>query len=231
MVSVVPTRLRLTLAGLAAAMAALLGATGCTGVDEASAAGLAHDDLVSELAGQLGKVTGLTYTARYQLAGGDTATVAQAQKPIRTAYQFPGGRLIVTPTGTIRCTGAEGALTCTATAPTPATATPLAGTALITPEAALAVLNTAALDQQVTATSHDTTIAGRHATCLSLKQVDGTPTPEFSLCVTNEGALGSFTATIGGRRIDQALTAYAEKADAADFALPPTAKLTDKRPR
>ncbi len=224
-----PTRLRLTLAGLAAATAALLGATGCTGLDEANAAGITHDDLVSEMAAQLSKVTGLTYTATYQLTGGDTATVSQAQKPTRTAYRFPGGRLIETATGTIRCTGDEPAVTCTETDPTPATATPLAGTALITPEAALAMLNTAALDQNVTATPHDTTIAGRHATCLSLSQVDGTPTAEFSVCITNEGALGSFTATIAGQRIDQALTAYAEKADAAAFLLPSTAKLTDKR--
>jgi hypothetical protein len=227
----VPFRPRLALTGLSFATAVLLGSAGCSGLDEASAAGLPRDDLVSEIAGQLARVTGLTYTAKYHLNGGTTATVTQAQKPSRTAYVFPGGRLIETPTGTIRCEGDTRAPSCTETDPAPATAAPLTGTALVTPEAALAMLDAAALDQDVTATSHDTTIAGRHANCLRLTQVDGTPASEFALCVTNEGALGSFAATIGGKRIEQALTAYEEEADAATFALPPTAKLTDKRTR
>jgi hypothetical protein len=223
----VSSRLRLTTAGLATS-AILLGSAGCTGLDQASAAGISRDDLVSELTAQLARVTGLTYTATYQLAGGDTATVTQAQKPTRTAYVYPGGRLIEQTTGTIRCEG-DTALNCTQTDPAPATATPIAGSGLITPEAALALLNTATLDQDVEATPHDTTIAGRHATCLDLKNVDGTPTAEFSLCVTNEGALGSFTATIAGTRFEQALTAYAEKPAPETFVVPASAKMTDKR--
>jgi hypothetical protein len=220
-------RPRLTLAGLAVAV--LLGATACTRLDEANAAGISHDDLVSDTATQLARVTGLTYTAKYQLSGGDIATVTQAQKPTRTAYEFPGGRIIESPTGTVRCEGSSARPTCTETDPAPATAASLTGTALITPEAALAMLNTAALDPEVDATRHDTTIAGRHANCLTLTKVDGTPSSEFSLCVTNDGALGSFLATIGGRRVEQALTSYAEKADATTFNIPPAAKLTDER--
>jgi hypothetical protein len=228
MVSVVPSRQRLTLAGLAA-VAVLTGTVGCGGLDEASAASVTHDDLVSEIAGQLSRVAALSYTATYQLTGGDIATITQAQQPARTAYVYPGGRLIETPTGTIRCRGKATALACTETDPSPATSAPLTGTTLITPEAALAMLNTASLDQQVTAAQHDTTIAGRHATCLTLSQVDGTPTPDFSLCVTNEGALGSFTATLAGQHIDEALTAYTDRPTPETFALPPTATLTDKR--
>ncbi|MCU7730273.1 hypothetical protein ODJ79_41705, partial [Actinoplanes sp. KI2] len=118
---------------------------------------------------------------------------------------------------------------CTETDPAPATTAPLAGSALITPEAALAILNTAALDEDVDAIQHDTTIAGRHAICLDLDNVDGTPTRRFSLCVTNEGALGSFAATIAGTHYEQALTAYAETAPPDAFDLPSTAKLDDKR--
>jgi hypothetical protein len=219
------TRPRLTTLCFAAAAALLLGSAGCTDLDEASAAGITHDNLLSELSVQLAHVTGLTYTATYQLTGGGTATVTQAQKPTRTAYVYPGGRLIESTTGTVRC--ARDA--CTETDPTPATATPLAGSMLITPEAALTMLNTAALDQELDATQHDTTIAGRHAICLDLDGVDGTPTRKFSLCVTNEGALGSFAATIAGERYEQALTTYAEKAAPDAFDLPATAKLTDKR--
>jgi hypothetical protein len=212
----------------AASATLLLGAAACTDIDTANAAGIAHDDLVSETAIQLARVTGLTYTATYQLTGSGTATITQAQKPTRTAYSYPGGRLLETVTGTVRC---DAKSACTETTPTPATALPLAGSRLITPEAVLAMLNTAALDQDVQATSHDTTIAGRHATCLDLQRVDGTPASEFQLCVTNEGVLGSFTATIAGERFEQALTTYAEKADPTAFDLPPGAKLTDKRPQ
>jgi len=221
----VRSRPRLTVISFAAA-ALLLGTTGCAGLDTANAAGITRDDLVSEMAIQLARVTGLTYTATYQLTGGDTATITQAQKPTRTAYLYAGGRLLETVTGTVRC---DKALACTETEPAPATAAPLTGSKLITPEAALAMLNTAALDQELDAAQHDTTIAGRHATCLDLRRVDGTPTAEFSLCVTNEGALGSFAATIAGERFDQALTAYEEKADLAALDLPASAKLTDKR--
>ncbi|MEU4245253.1 hypothetical protein [Actinoplanes sp. NPDC026619] len=225
-----PMRLRLTAVGLATAVA-LLGSAGCAGLEQASAAGISRDDMVSEMATQLARVTGLTYTATYQLAGGDTATVTQAQKPTRTAYVYPGGRLVEETTGTIRCEGSPAALKCTETDPSPATALPLTGSTLVTPEAALALLNTAALDQEVEATPHDTTIAGRHATCLDLKQVDGTPTAEFGICVTNEGALGSFTATIAGTRYEQALTAYGEKAEPENLILPAAAQVTDKRTR
>ncbi|GAA0533552.1 hypothetical protein GCM10010172_13100 [Paractinoplanes ferrugineus] len=203
-----PSRLRLTAAGLTTG-AVLLGLTGCTGLDQASAAGISRDDMVSEMAVQLARVTGLTYTATYQLAGGDTATVTQAQKPTRTAYDFPGGRLVEETAGTVRCSAKR---ECTRTAPQPATALPLPGSTLVTPEAALALLNAATLDQDVEVTPHDTTIAGRHATCLDLTRVDGTPTSEFGICVTNEGALGSFAATIAGTRYEQAMTAYKEKA-------------------
>jgi hypothetical protein len=299
---------RLTALSATAAAALLLGTAGCTHLDQASAAGITHDDLLSEMSVQLARVTGLTYSATYQLTGGDTATVTQAQKPTRTAYVYPGGRLIETATGTVRCIGdqpgakssgetsgkaagktegatddatggttasvtsgatagktegatsgatagktegvtsgktkgatsgkTEGAtsdktggdaLACTETDPAPATTTPLAGSALITPAAALAMLNTAALDEDVDATQHDTTIAGRHAICLDLDNVDGTPTRRFSLCVTIEGALGSFAATIAGTHYEQALTAYSETAAPEAFKLPPMAKLSDKR--
>jgi hypothetical protein len=217
MVSVVPSRPRLTLA-LLASVVALLGATGCTNLDAASAAGVSRDDLVSDTAAQLSRAAGLTYTARYHLTEGDIATVTQAQKPARTAYDYPGGRLIETPTATIHCDRGKKGLVCTRTDAAPVTAAPLPGTALVTPEAALAMLNQASFDPEVEAESRDTTIAGRHATCLSLARVDGTPAATFALCVTNEGALASFTATIDGRRIEQALVSYTEKADPAAFA-------------
>ncbi len=212
--------LRLTLTGLLGA--ALLGAAGCGGSGEASAAGLAQGDLVSAMAAQLSAGSALSYTATYQLTGGDTATITRAQRPARTAFVYPGGRLIVTAQSTTRCQGD----TCIQTPPDPTAAAGLSQ--LVTPEAVLGMLNTAALDPEVDARQHDTTIAGRHATCLDLRNVNGTPAPDFSVCVTNEGALASFTATIRGTPADLALTDYSDQVSGSDFTLPPSARVTTR---
>ena len=221
-----PTVTRLTIAGLAAACVALLGTSGCGDIDEASASPLSRDDLITETANQLAAGSNLTYSAKYQVAGGESATVNRAQKPLRSSYAYPGGRLIVTTTVTVKCAG--GTSPCESRAADPAAAATLDRGPLISPEAAQAMLATAALDPIVTTVSHDTTIAGRHATCLALDGVDGTTTRKFDLCVTNEGVLASFSATIDGVRIDQALTAYAEELPADAFLVPPGAKLIDK---
>jgi hypothetical protein len=216
------------LAGLLAGVT-LLGVAGCGDLDEASAAGGTRDDLVSAMAAQLSGGSALSYTATYQVTGGGTATVTRAQRPARTAYVYPGGRLLVTGTATIRCQGDDRAPVCTETLPDPAAAATLQGTSLVTPEAVLAMLNLAAVDPDIAASQHDTTIAGRHATCLDLRGVDRAPARDFTACVTNEGALASFAATIGGQRKDLALTNYSESVTGEAFVLPPAAKVTDKR--
>jgi hypothetical protein len=224
-VSGVPA-VRILLTGFAAS-ATLLVSAACGGVDSASAASIAHDDLVSELATQLDESATLSYTATYQLAGGDEAQITQAQKPTRVAYTYPGGRLVRTPGGTIRCEGKETALKCTETNPDAADARSTGP--LTTPDAVLQMLNLAAVDSGAVAKQHDTTIAGHHATCLALTGVARTPTPDFTVCVTAEGALGSFTATMGGKQADLALTAYSDKPDASAFVLPSSATVTDQR--
>jgi hypothetical protein len=222
----VPSVPRLTVTGLVAS-ATMLVAAACGGVDSASAASITHDDLVSEMAAQLTESSTLSYTATYQLAGGDQAQITQVQKPTRVAYSYPGGRLIRTPTGTIRCQGEDDALTCVETTPNPAD--PRTTGALTSPDSVLAMLNMAAVDTGVEAKQHDTTIAGHHATCLALTGVLHAPTPDFGVCVTAEGALGSYTATVNGKQADLALTAYSDKPDVSAFALPSTAHLTDNR--
>lgn len=224
-----PTVQRLALAGLLAG-AVLLGTAGCGDLDEASAAGVTQDDLVAAMAAQLAGGSALSYTATYQVTGGGTATVTRAQRPARTAYVYPGGRLIVTATTTTRCRGDDRAPVCTAAPADPGAAATLEDDSLVTPDAVLAMLNTAALDPDVSASQHDTTIAGRHATCLDLGGVDGTPARDFTVCVTNEGALASFAATIAGERTDLALTDYSESVTGQAFVLPPAAQLTGKRP-
>lgn len=214
---------RLTIAGLAVGCSALLGAAGCGGLDEASAAPLTRENLITEAAGQLAAGSALTYTAEYQITGGERATVSRAQGPSRAAYVYPGGRLIVTATVTIRCSGS----TCTSTKADPAAAASLDEAPLVSPDAVQAMLAAAALDSTIETKQHDTTIAGRHATCLTLRDPDGTTRP-FDFCVTSEGALARFTATVGGKQVDQALTSYAEELPPDAFLMPTGARLIDK---
>jgi hypothetical protein len=229
----VPTPSRFALAGLSAA-AVLAGSAGCTGLGQANAAGVTRVDLVSELTTQLASSAGLTYTASYQLAGGETATVTQSRKPPRTAYAYPGGRMIITPGGTTRCTGG----TCDERDPEPADDHSLPG--LYTRDAVIALLNRAALDVATPPARHDTTMAGHHATCLTwlnpsaavAPAADGSASPSpagLTVCVTNEGALGRLSTTIGGVHTEMALTAYTDKADESAFSVPAGAHVTDHR--
>ena len=105
-----------------AAVALLLG--GCGDFDDpASAQGLARNDLVSELASQLTASETLTYMAGYRLAGGATAKVAQDQNPSREAYDYPGGRVLVSADAVTLCQDGRKP-TCTLTAPPEAGGTP-----------------------------------------------------------------------------------------------------------
>jgi hypothetical protein len=152
---------------------AMLLVAGCTDLgDPAAAQDLSRNDLAAELAAQLAGSASLTYLATYQLAGGATATIAQGQRPLRTAYRYPGGAVLITTAATTLCQKQ----TCTMTAPTPTPAATVfvdglkAG--MITPAAVEDLLNAARIDPDVTVGQHDTTIAGRHATCVKLGNVD-----------------------------------------------------------
>jgi hypothetical protein len=233
---VAPTagRARLLLAGVVA-LAALVG---CGDLEQAAAAGGARDDLAGDLAAQLSSSGSLTYSASYQLAGGRTATIVQAQNPARVAYVYPGGKVIVTSDSTTRCQEAAKILTCTMTAPpgptSPEPATVFAGadrSGMVLPDTVLGLLNAASLDPDKTVKQHDTTIAGHHATCVELTGVGGAEASAFSTCITNEGVLGSFSGRLGGGDVDVAMIRYSDTVTADAFEPPPTAELVDRRTR
>jgi hypothetical protein len=218
---------------LVAGLLALTTTAGCGDLEQAAAAGGTHDDLAGDMATQLDGSASLTYTATYQLAGGKTATIAQGQKPTRSAYAYPGGQVILTPETTTVCTRPAKKLTCTMTAPAtpekPAPATVFAGAAkagMALPDVVLSLLNAATLDTNNTVTQHDTTVAGRHATCLTITSTDSA---EFTACVTSEGALGSFTGSLNGVPFDEAMTHYADTLDTDAFTAPATATMLDHR--
>ncbi|MER7458321.1 hypothetical protein [Micromonospora sp. NPDC126480] len=222
------TRLRL----LAALVIASLTVTGCQTLDDAGRA-IGHSDLVNDLANRLDQALTLTYSADYQLAAGQTASIAQAQEPARSAYTWPGGRLTVTEEATTRCGTSGGRTVCTLEPPPATTAKPSVAMfaeakrqGLVTPPVVVGLLTAAALDPDALITSSDTTLAGRHASCV---EVRGSAN-DFSACVTTEGALGSFTGQVDGAPVDLALTRYRETVDSTAFDLPPGAGVVDRRP-
>ena len=224
-----PARARIALGFLAVA----LPLAGCGDfADPASAEGVTRNDLIAELAAQLSGSASHTYAATYQLAGGATGSVTQAQDPPRTAYRYPGGVVLVTTDATANCTRKV----CRITPPPVAAAVPSAAVfadaqraGLAPPSVVFALLNAAALDTDMTVEQHDTTIAGRHATCVDLGDVDNAAAREFSTCITSDGALGSFTGTLNGKAVDVALTNYTNQVADGAFDPPRGAQMIDRR--
>ncbi|WBB64963.1 hypothetical protein [Micromonospora sp. WMMD812] len=220
-----------TLRMLAVSVIASLTVTGCQALDDAGRA-IGRADLVNDLATRLDRALELTYSADYQLPGGETAAITQAQDPARSAYRYPGGTLTVTADATTRC-DATGARTMCTLAPPPVAGSKPSVTlfaeakrhGLITPPIVVGMLTTAALDPAAVIDLSDTTLAGHHATCVDVEQATG----DFSACVTTEGVLGSFTGQVDGKAMDLALSRYSETVDGAAFELPPGAGVVDRR--
>jgi hypothetical protein len=220
---------------LTAGAVLLAAAAGCSDIADGSP-GVQRTDLVTDLATQLEASTALTYSAEYQLSGGATARITQAQAPLRSAYVYPHGMVVVTADATTECRTGAKELTCTLTAPPapvdrpPATLFAEAGRGgMVAPPIVLGLLNAAALDTDAVIEQHDTTIAGRHATCVAVANVDGAAASAFDACVTTEGVLGSFTGIVDGAAIDVAMTRYQETVDGRVFDPPATAKVIDRR--
>jgi hypothetical protein len=213
------------------------GAGGCVAINQ-SQAGAGRVQLVSDLADRLDKAGELTYTATYRLPQGDTATISQAQRPGRTAYGYPDGKLILTPEATADCRTQAQLTTCTLT-PTPAPGTDsgtgvLGGISVrgvIAPAVVINLLTAAALDADAVVTTHDTTLAGQNATCVHIKGVRNAASSEFDVCVTTDGVLASFAGTVGGARVDVHLDRYDQTVAPNAFDLPAGAKIVDRRPK
>ncbi|RKN43413.1 hypothetical protein [Micromonospora endolithica] len=220
-----------TLRILAVSVIASLTVTGCQTLDDAGRA-IGRSDLVNDLAARLDRALTLTYSAEYQLPAGQTATIAQAQDPVRSAYTWPGGKLTVTQDATARCETGGSRTVCTLEAPPAANAKPSVTLfteakkrGLVTPPVVMQLLTAAALDPEAVIEQSDTTLAGRHATCVDVQQSGD----DFTACVTTEGALGSFTGQVDGARVELALTEYQEAVAGDAFELPPGAGVVDRR--
>jgi hypothetical protein len=220
-----------TFRALALSVVASLSVTGCQALDDAGRA-VGRSELVNDLAARLDRALELTYSADYQLPGGRTASIAQAQDPDRSAYTWPGGRLTVTTEATARCETGGAKTVCTLLAPPPPNARPSVELfteakrrGLVTPPVVVGLLTQAALDPDAEIRQSDTTLAGRLATCVEVHRAGD----DFTACVTNEGVLGSFTGELDGKPTELALSRYADTVDGASFELPAGAGVVDRR--
>jgi hypothetical protein len=211
-------------------VAAVAGTAACTDLDQASAAGVADEDLISETADRVAAADGQSWTATYRLSGGEVARVTRAQQPSRIAYTFPSGIVIVGPDTVTRCTRATEKVNCTDGDRRDGEEGPPASTGLVAPAAILDMLESAAIDPDLAVTPRETTIAGRHASCLELAGVDQSAAPDFEVCVTVEGTVAAFTGTVAGAPVEMTLTEYSTDINDADFTLPPSPHRGDLRP-
>ncbi|MEV4201737.1 hypothetical protein [Micromonospora globbae] len=222
------TKLRM----LAVSVIASLTVTGCQALDDAGRV-VGRADLVNDLAARLDRALELTYSADYQLPGGQTASIAQAQDPARSAYSYPGGKLTVTAEATTQCEIAGGRTTCTLTPPPTTASKPSVAVfaeakrrGMVTPPVVVGMLTAAALDPDAVIGQSDTTVAGHHATCVDVDRAG----EDFTACVTTEGVLGSFTGQVDGKAVEVALSRYSETVDGSVFDLPAGAGVVDHRP-
>jgi hypothetical protein len=194
--------------------------------------------LVNDLAARLDRASELTYTAEYQLPGGAAATIAQAQRPLRTGYTFPGGKFMVTGDAIADCRASAETMTCTLTPPPSPGTDPDAGLltavrrgGVVPPTFVVGLLTAASLDTNAVISQHDTTIAGEHATCVDVSGVENAAVPSFGACITGGGVLGSFQGTISDTRVDLSMTRLQDSVAEDAFDLPAGATIVDNRPR
>lgn len=216
---------------------ALLLVAGCQTLDEAAGQVVGRSDLVNNLATLLSEASGLTYSADYQLPGGRRASIAQAQQPLRAAYTYPGGKLTVTADAVTDCDLSTHRATCTlfpppapGARPAPQAFADASAGGLVAPATVIDLLTATALDAEALVEEYDTTLAGRHASCVKVRELANAAASTFDTCVTTEGALGSFRGSIDGRPTELTMSRYRNTVDVAAFDPPAGAGLLDRRP-
>jgi hypothetical protein len=226
-----PSRFRARMAALVVVCAAAVaGLAGCGSIGDAQQV-VDRARLVNDFADRLSHAAELTYTADYQLIDGGAARIAQAQRPFRAAYTYPGGKLVITPEQVADCRTASGATTCTLTPPPSAGTDPTSGLLsavgnreLIPPTEVVGLLTAASLSSNAQIREDDTTVGGEHATCVHVDGVENAAASSFTACLTTDGVLGSFSGTVNGRAVGVTLTGFDDSAAEDSFDLPAGAK-------
>jgi len=199
--------------------------------------------ILGDFADRLGRSATLTYTAEYQVTGGEKVTLAQ--DPPNVAFVSKTGRFILTANHMIMCDTAGGQTTCQR-APNQATQTEaptdaataglvagVAGPGFVTPELALGMVAAAALAPGAKVDSSERNFAGERSLCADVTGLENASQgsdslKDFSVCVTELGILASFSGTLAsGQRGSIELTSYRDSVEANAFAAPEGAKVTD----
>jgi len=190
--------------------------------------------LITDLADRLAQSESMTYTAAYELPNGNTATVSRAQNPPRLALDYPGGKMVVDDREATSCGpalegSAQGGVVCTVR---PASTVLIelldaaSAAGLPAPASVADLLVQTSFDPNVVINWRDTTLVGRHATCVGVSGL--TTAPPFEACVTSDGVLGSFTGTVGGHPVRLTLTRFRTDVDATAFDPPAGATVIEQ---
>jgi hypothetical protein len=209
--------------------------------------------VLGDFADRLGKAATMTYTAEYQVSGGDKVTLVQ--QPPSAAFIGGDGRFIFTPDVMYLCGEQNGKLSCqkspnqsgSTTAGETGFAAGVAGPGFVTPELALGLIIAAAVVPGADVSTSEKTVAGQKSLCATVTGLDSSTVvgsagvadsaaspgeedapKDFSVCVTEVGILASFSGTsTSGDSLSVELTGYSETADPAAFAPPAGAEIVD----
>jgi hypothetical protein len=190
---------------------------------------------LTELADKLKDSTELTYTADYRTADG--RSVRLVRQPPRSAYLGPDGAYITAPDATLLCRAA----TCQKAPPhgdvaitdAPMLST-VTGKGFVPPSLAIGLLAAAALYPEATVRESTGKAAGKPTRCAAVTDLPSTPGGDatggpltnFTVCITDEGVLGSFQGTLqDGTGADVTLTGYSTHTDSMAFSPPPDAAI------
>jgi hypothetical protein len=233
-----PRTSRALVGSLAVALA--VGSLGCGVLNQAKNIAEAAS-VLGDFADRLGKAATLTYTAEYQVSGGEKVTLVQ--QPPSAAFIGTSGRFIFTPEFMYLCGEDKGKLSCqkspnqtgNTSAGESGFVAGVAGPGFVTPELALGLVIAAAVVPGADVSKSEKTVAGQKSLCANVTGLDAAATPgdgdapkDFSVCVTEVGILASFSGTsTSGETISVELTGYSETADPSAFAPPAGAEIVD----
>lgn len=229
---------RVLITSVAATLAAA--SLGCGVIDQArDIVGTAQ--VLSDFADRLGEAATLTYTAEYQVTGGEAVTLVQ--QPPNAAFIAGEGRLITTAEWLYFCSTEMDNLTCQKSANQAGDAgaadaglvAGIAGPGFVTPELALGLVAAAAFVPEAKVDQSEKTIAGEESLCANVTGLDAAAEPgdvdapkDFSVCVTDEGVLAAFSGTsTSGETISIELTSFSTSADPTAFEPPAGATIVD----
>jgi len=227
---------------LIAALAVTLavGAMGCGLISKAKQV-VGTAKILSDFGDRLQNGEKLTYTATYDVVDGDPVTLTQ--QPPNSAYIGKSGRFIFTPTAMYLCDIEDKVLTCQKSTPTGTTVDAsdsglvagVAGDAFVSPALALGLIAAAILVPGARVSESNKTIAGQSSRCATASNLDAAASPgdtsaprDFTVCITDGGALASFTGTdTSGKKLGMVMTSYSTTVDAKSFQPPAGAKIVD----